>query len=158
MLTLKIFLYSFALMKSKSDLVEGSIVGSLLAGVLLMPGLSMVSGAIRRKEQRFNAKSAGVTSTMLIMSCVGVLTPTFVYEIFAQVRACIWVHTAEMRSSSSRARAARPATPAKAGHARAALTRTSRQPTIRSTFRRSATSAGTAPASCCSCVASCPPS
>jgi len=83
---MQIFLYSFALVKSKADLVEGSVVGSLLAGVLLMPGLSMISGAFRRKEQRFNAKSAGVTSTMLIMSCVGVLTPTLFFEIYGTVR------------------------------------------------------------------------
>lgn len=46
-------------MSGKSDLVEGALIGSLMAGVLLMPGCSMVSGGIKRKEQRFNAKSAG---------------------------------------------------------------------------------------------------
>ena len=65
---IEILLYAFALTQGKGRLVEGSIVGSLLAGVLLMPGASMVSGAFRRKEQKFNAKSAGVTSTMLIMA------------------------------------------------------------------------------------------
>lgn len=79
---IEIILYSIALMQSKGQLVEGSIVGSLLAGVLLMPGLSMISGAVRRKEQRFNARSAGVTSTMLIMAIIGILTPTLFYEIY----------------------------------------------------------------------------
>lgn len=82
---IEIILYSIALIEGKSELVEGSIVGSLLAGVLLMPGLSMVSGAVRRKEQRFNAKSAGVTSTMLIMAIIGTLTPTLFYEIYGTV-------------------------------------------------------------------------
>lgn len=79
---IEIILYSIALTQSKGQLVEGSIVGSLLAGVLLMPGLSMISGAVRRKEQRFNARSAGVTSTMLIMAIIGILTPTLFYEIY----------------------------------------------------------------------------
>ncbi|KAJ7900463.1 hypothetical protein B0H13DRAFT_2336568 [Mycena leptocephala] len=55
-------------------LIEGSIVGSWLAGVLLMPGMSMCSSVLRR--QKFNAKSAGVTSAgltsmVLIMVIIG---------------------------------------------------------------------------------------
>jgi Ca2+:H+ antiporter len=83
---IEIILYSIALTQSKGELVEGSIVGSILAGVLLMPGASMIAGAVRRKEQRFNAKSAGVTSTMLIMAVIGTLTPTMFYEIYGSVR------------------------------------------------------------------------
>ncbi|KAL0960822.1 hypothetical protein HGRIS_005841 [Hohenbuehelia grisea] len=79
---IEIILYSFALMERKGHLVEGSIVGSLLAGVLLMPGMSMCSGAVRRKEQKFNAKSAGVTSMMLIMAIIGALAPTLFYQTY----------------------------------------------------------------------------
>ncbi|GAA5873257.1 hypothetical protein JCM8547_008615 [Rhodosporidiobolus lusitaniae] len=79
---IEVILYSIALTQAKGELVEGSIVGSILAGVLLMPGASMIAGAVRRKEQRFNAKSAGVTSTMLIMAVIGTLTPTMFYEIY----------------------------------------------------------------------------
>ncbi|KAI9512430.1 hypothetical protein F5148DRAFT_902069 [Russula earlei] len=78
----EIILYAFALTERKGRLVEGSIVGSLLAGVLLMPGLSMICVAVRRKEQNFNAKSAGVTSTMLIMAIIGTLTPTLFYQTY----------------------------------------------------------------------------
>lgn len=79
---IEIILYAIALTQKKARLVEGSIIGSILAGVLLMPGLSMCSGATRRKEQRFNARSAGVTSTMLIMAIIGILTPTLFYQIY----------------------------------------------------------------------------
>lgn len=82
---IEIILYSIALSQGKANLVEGSIIGSLLAGVLLMPGGSMISGSFRRKEQRFNARSAGVTSTMLIMAIIGILTPTLFYEIYGTV-------------------------------------------------------------------------
>jgi Ca2+:H+ antiporter len=82
---IEIILYSIALVQGKGRLVEGSIVGSILAGVLLMPGLSMLSGALKRKEQKFNAKSAGVTSTMLIMATIGTLTPTMFYQIYGSV-------------------------------------------------------------------------
>ncbi|EPQ54733.1 hypothetical protein GLOTRDRAFT_77429 [Gloeophyllum trabeum ATCC 11539] len=83
---IEIILYSIALTEGKGRLVEGSIVGSLLAGVLLMPGVSMCSGAIRRKEQKFNAKSAGVTSTMLIMAIIGTLTPTIFYQTYGNFK------------------------------------------------------------------------
>lgn len=83
---IEILLYAFALTEGKGRLVEGSIVGSLLAGVLLMPGVSMISVAMRRKEQKFNAKSAGVTSTMLIMAIIGTLTPTLFYQTYGNVR------------------------------------------------------------------------
>ncbi|KAI5118863.1 hypothetical protein M0805_005307 [Coniferiporia weirii] len=79
---IEIILYAIALTEGKGRLVEGSIVGSLLAGVLLMPGASMCSGALYKKEQKFNAKSAGVTSTMLIMAIIGTLTPTLFYQTY----------------------------------------------------------------------------
>jgi len=79
---IEIVLYAIALTQGKGRLVEGSIVGSILAGVLLMPGMSMCSGALKRKEQKFNAKSAGVTSTMLIMAIIGTLTPTMFYQTY----------------------------------------------------------------------------
>lgn len=82
---IEIILYGIALTQGKGRLVEGGIVGSILAGVLLMPGASMCSGAIKRKEQKFNAKSAGVTSTMLIMAIIGTLTPTMFYQIYGSV-------------------------------------------------------------------------
>ncbi|TBU24061.1 hypothetical protein BD309DRAFT_1077685 [Dichomitus squalens] len=79
---IEIILYGIALTQSKGHLVEGSIVGSLLAGVLLMPGMSMVSGALRRKELKFNAKSAGVTSMLLIMAFIGTIAPTLFYQTY----------------------------------------------------------------------------
>ncbi|KAJ7288526.1 hypothetical protein C8J57DRAFT_1430608 [Mycena rebaudengoi] len=83
---IEIILYALMLKQSKGHLVEGSIVGSLLAGVLLMPGMSMVSSALRRKEQKFNAKSASVTSMMLIMAIIGTLAPTLFYQTYGNFK------------------------------------------------------------------------
>ncbi|TIA71786.1 hypothetical protein E3P91_02391 [Wallemia ichthyophaga] len=90
---IEILIYSFALMDSKSSLVEGSLVGSVLAGVLLMPGASMCAGALRKKELRFNAKAAGVTSTMLIMAIIGTLTPTLFYQTYGITQLHVDPHT-----------------------------------------------------------------
>ncbi|KAK4087356.1 hypothetical protein Purlil1_8204 [Purpureocillium lilacinum] len=78
----EVFLYCVALSQGKGQLVEGSIVGSIFAGILFLPGISMCFGAIKRKTQRFNARSAGVTSTMLLFATVGAFGPTLFYQIY----------------------------------------------------------------------------
>ncbi|KAF9425742.1 hypothetical protein BGZ94_007270 [Podila epigama] len=83
---IEIILYTVALTQGKGLITEGALIGSFLAGLLLMPGVSMMSGALKKKEQKFNAKSAGVTATMLIMALIGVLTPTLFYSIYGRVR------------------------------------------------------------------------
>ncbi|KAH7138925.1 calcium permease family membrane transporter-like protein [Dendryphion nanum] len=78
----EVFLYCIALKEGKAQLVEGSIIGSIFAGILFLPGLSMCFGAIKRKTQRFNVKSAGVTSTMLLFAVIGAFGPTLFYQIY----------------------------------------------------------------------------
>ncbi|KAI1813497.1 calcium permease [Poronia punctata] len=78
----EVFLYCIALKDGKGQLVEGSIIGSIFAGILFLPGLSMCFGAIKRKTQRFNARSAGVTSTMLLFATVAAFGPTLFYQIY----------------------------------------------------------------------------
>ncbi|KAI9742490.1 MAG: hypothetical protein M1818_004024 [Claussenomyces sp. TS43310] len=78
----EVFLYCVALNQGKGQLVEGSIIGSIFAGILFLPGLSMCFGAIKRKTQRFNAKSAGVTSTMLLFAVIAAFGPTLFYQIY----------------------------------------------------------------------------
>jgi Ca2+:H+ antiporter len=81
----EVFLYCVALNQGKAQLVEGSIIGSIFAGILFLPGLSMCFGAIKRKTQRFNAKSAGVTSTMLLFGVIAAFCPTLFYQIYGTV-------------------------------------------------------------------------
>lgn len=92
----EVYLYAVALNQGKGDLVEGSIVGSILAGVLFLPGISMCAGAIKRKTQRYNPKSAGVSSTMLIFAVIGVFAPTLFYQIYGTYE----VHCSPCRESS----------------------------------------------------------
>ena len=81
----EVYLYCVALNEGKSRLVEGSLIGSVLAGVLFLPGLSMCFGAVKRKTQRFNVKSAGATSTMLLFAMIAVFGPTLFYQIYGVV-------------------------------------------------------------------------
>eukprot|EP01103_Thecamoeba_quadrilineata_P018943 TRINITY_DN7485_c0_g1_i1.p1 TRINITY_DN7485_c0_g1~~TRINITY_DN7485_c0_g1_i1.p1 ORF type:complete len:478 (-),score=24.82 TRINITY_DN7485_c0_g1_i1:1-1434(-) len=65
-----------------SEFVQSGVIGSLLAMMLLLPGLSMVAGGIKYKEQRFNPTAAGVTSVLLLISIIGSFTPTVFYMAF----------------------------------------------------------------------------
>lgn len=81
----EVFLYCVALNQGKAQLVEGSIIGSIFAGILFLPGISMCFGALKRKTQRFNVKSAGVTSTMLLFAVIAAFGPTLFYQIYGSV-------------------------------------------------------------------------
>lgn len=83
----EVYLYCVALTEGKAQLVEGSIIGSIFAGILFLPGLSMCFGAIKRKTQRFNVKSAGVTSTMLLFAMIAAFGPTLFYQVYGSVSA-----------------------------------------------------------------------
>jgi Ca2+:H+ antiporter len=78
----EVYLYCIALTQGKAQLVEGSVIGSIFAGILFLPGISMCFGALKRKTQRFNVKSAGVTSTMMLFAMIGAFGPTLFYQIY----------------------------------------------------------------------------
>lgn len=82
---IEIFLYAVALNSNKGLLVEGGIIGSLLAGTLCLPGLSMLGGSFYKKTQLYNPKSAGVSSAMLIFAILTLLIPSWFYIIYGGV-------------------------------------------------------------------------
>ncbi|KAF2678409.1 calcium permease family membrane transporter-like protein [Lentithecium fluviatile CBS 122367] len=98
----EVYLYCVALNEGKAALVEGSIIGSIFAGILFLPGLSMCFGALKRKTQRFNVKSAGVTSTMLLFAVIGAFGPTLFYQIYGshelQCSLCVRNHRTPQES------------------------------------------------------------
>ena len=79
---IEIFLYCVALNNEKGLLVEGGIIGSLLAGTLCLPGVSMLGGSLFKKTQYYNPKSAGVSSAMLIFAILTMVIPSWVYIIY----------------------------------------------------------------------------
>lgn len=110
----EVFLYCTALSQGKGQLVEGSIIGSIFAGVLFLPGLSMCFGAIKRKTQRFNAKSAGVTSTMLLFAVIAAFGPTLFYQIYGSVSQdllMVMTHTNRFPARASMSRVCRCSQP-----------------------------------------------
>jgi Ca2+:H+ antiporter len=58
------------------DLVKASIIGAILGNIMLIFGLSMMVGGIHHKEQSFNRENAGLQSSMIFLSIIGLAIPT----------------------------------------------------------------------------------
>lgn len=58
------------------DLVKASIIGAILGNIMLIFGFSIIAGGIRHKEQSFNRENAGLQSSMIFLSIIGLAIPT----------------------------------------------------------------------------------
>jgi len=65
----------FALNSGLVDLVKASIIGTIIANLLLALGLAMVAGGIRYKEQSFSRKIARINTASLNLALVVMLAP-----------------------------------------------------------------------------------
>ena len=57
------------------EVVEASIVGSILGNILLVLGAAMLAGGLRHPEQHFNAAGARSQATMLTLAAVALILP-----------------------------------------------------------------------------------
>jgi Ca2+:H+ antiporter len=81
---IEVILYAGAMNRpdTGSELVCQGIVGALLCALVMIPGLCMIIGGIRHKEQKFNRVSAGVSSLLLFVALIGVFTPTLFQRVY----------------------------------------------------------------------------
>jgi Ca2+:H+ antiporter len=70
----------FALSQGLQEVVKASVVGSILGNILLVMGAAMLAGGIGRDKQTFNATSASVQSTMLMLAAAALLMPA-IFEL-----------------------------------------------------------------------------
>ncbi len=66
----------FALRAGLIQVVQASIIGSIIGNILLLIGLSIFAGGLRYKNQRFNNETIAVSSTMLIIVVAGLAIPS----------------------------------------------------------------------------------
>ena len=57
------------------DLVKASLVGSILGNLLLILGLSLVAGGLRRSTLTFNRTAAGTSGAMLLLAGAALVIP-----------------------------------------------------------------------------------
>lgn len=65
------------------DMVRASIIGVILANLLLALGVSFLVGGLRRKTQRYNAGAARVYSSMMLLAAMSIVVPATFSRYFA---------------------------------------------------------------------------
>ncbi|KAJ0015550.1 hypothetical protein NQD34_009170 [Periophthalmus magnuspinnatus] len=71
--------------KCYEEVVKAALTGTLLGCILFIPGICMIIGGIKHREQRFNSRSAGVSSALLFISIGGVFAPTLFSKTFGNL-------------------------------------------------------------------------
>ncbi|XP_069021063.1 cation/H+ exchanger protein 1 [Embiotoca jacksoni] len=71
--------------KCYEEIVKAALTGTLLGCILFIPGICMIIGGIKHREQRFNVRSAGVSSALLFISIGGVFAPTLFSKTFGNL-------------------------------------------------------------------------
>lgn len=66
-----------ALLAGKIEVVKASITGSILSNLLLVLGLSIFLGGLRYLRQNFNAHAAGLSASLLTLTLIAFMLPTF---------------------------------------------------------------------------------
>jgi Ca2+:H+ antiporter len=72
-----------ALRRGLTGLVKASLTGSIIGNVLLVFGMCAFVGGIRYPVQRFNRTAAGMATTMLLLSAIGLTVPA-VFHLLAR--------------------------------------------------------------------------
>ena len=67
-----------ALQAGLPDVVEASIVGSIVGNMLLVLGAAMLAGGLRHPEQHFNSAGARSEATMLTLAAIALIVPAAV--------------------------------------------------------------------------------
>uniref|UniRef100_A0AAY4CVG4 Uncharacterized protein n=1 Tax=Denticeps clupeoides TaxID=299321 RepID=A0AAY4CVG4_9TELE len=71
--------------KCYEEIVKSALAGTLLGCTLFVPGLSMIVGGFKHREQHFNSRSAGVGSALLFISVGGAFTPTLFSKAYGNL-------------------------------------------------------------------------
>lgn len=66
----------FALSKGLDGVVKASITGSIIGNVLLVLGLSFISGGVKFRKQEFNRTAASINATALTLAAIALVIPT----------------------------------------------------------------------------------
>ena len=75
----------FALSKGLTGVVKASITGSIIGNILLVLGLSFVSGGLKFSKQQFNRTAASISATALTLAAIALIIPTIFHQAAALV-------------------------------------------------------------------------
>jgi Ca2+:H+ antiporter len=65
----------FLILQDQTEVVKASLTGSILGNLLLVLGLSFLVGGLKHEEQEYNARSASIHATSLVLAVTALLMP-----------------------------------------------------------------------------------
>ena len=65
------------------DMVRASLIGAILANLLLALGVSFLLGGLRYRDQKYNAAAARAYSTMMLIAVISLIVPSAFSRSFA---------------------------------------------------------------------------
>ena len=81
----ELFFGIFALRKGLVTVVQATLVGSVLANVLLVLGVALIAGGLRHGTQRFSAEAARLVVLLLLLSVAVLVVPTMAAHLHGPV-------------------------------------------------------------------------
>ena len=72
-----------ALQKGLFDVVKASLTGSIIGNVLLVLGLAILAGGLKRERQTFDRAAAAIGSTLLVLAAIGLVVPAMFHMVGA---------------------------------------------------------------------------
>ena len=71
----EIIIALFALQRGLHEVVKAALIGSILGNILLVLGMAIVAGGIKREKQTFNTTAALSGSSMMFLALVAMSVP-----------------------------------------------------------------------------------
>ena len=81
----ELFFGIFALRKGLVTVVQATLVGSVLANVLLVLGVALIAGGLRHGTQRFSAEAARLVVLLLLLAVAVLVVPTMAAHLHGPV-------------------------------------------------------------------------
>jgi Ca2+:H+ antiporter len=79
----ELIIATVALKAGYMDMVRGSIIGSILANLLLALGVAFLLGGLRHRDQSYNAGASRMYSTMMLLAAMSLAVPSAFSRYFA---------------------------------------------------------------------------
>lgn len=81
--SVELIIFIVALMQNQIRIVQASLVGSILANLLLILGMSMTIGELKYQEQIYDSLVTQMSSSLLVLSSLSLLVPTVFHASFS---------------------------------------------------------------------------
>ena len=85
--SVELIIFIIALVQGQIRIVQASLIGSILANLLLILGMAMTLGGLQYREQFYDSVVTQMSSSLLALSSLSLLIPTAFHASFSDLRA-----------------------------------------------------------------------